>query len=95
MTSANRPIDSPLRSATGRLSSRVSRNVVLLSAGALAPAAGVVVIGSLFFPDGNVLPVGIITMPSAATMAHTGKRKACRLALPQVAGRTHETAVSG
>ena len=48
MTSASRPMDSPLLSAIGRLSSRDRRSVVLLSAGALGPAAGVVVMGSLF-----------------------------------------------
>src|SRR5260370_29783675 len=51
MTSSSRPIDSPLRSEIGRLSSCDRRKVTLLSAGALGPAApggGVVVIGGLF-----------------------------------------------
>ena len=53
MTSASRPIDSPLRSATGRLSSRDRRKVTLWSAAAPGPAvvggSGVgVVMGSLF-----------------------------------------------
>src|SRR5260370_39423523 len=50
MTSSSRPIDSPLRSEIGRLSSCDRRKVTLLSAGALGPAApggGVVVIGGL------------------------------------------------
>ena len=52
MMSATFPIGSPLRSAAGRLSSRDSRSVILLSAEAPGPAAvggGVVVMASLFW----------------------------------------------
>src|SRR5580704_12341441 len=74
MTSANRPMDSPRLSATGRLSSRDRRNVALLSAGALGPAAGVVVMKASSSSDAKDLPAQPRVMSPAATLAYAGER---------------------
>src|SRR5580704_13069664 len=74
MTSARRPIDSPLRSATGRLSSRDRRSVALLPAGALGPGAGVVVMRSLFSSDADVFPAKPRVVSSASTLTGEGER---------------------
>jgi hypothetical protein len=66
MMSDTRPIGSPLWPATGRLSSRDRRNVILWSAAAAAVGGGVVVIVGLPCPDSNVLfsEAVIITVPA-------------------------------
>ena len=81
MTSASRPIDSPARSATGLLSSRDSRSVALLPAGPLGPAAGVVVMDSLFLL-GQVTPSPGITLSPGATLALAGERAVYGVVLP-------------
>ena len=82
MTSARRPIDSPARSATGLLSSRDSRSVALVPAGPLGPAAGVVVMDSLFLL-GQVTPSpGGITLSPGATLALAGERAVYGVVLP-------------
>ena len=83
MISATFPIVSPLRSATGLLSSRDRRSVILLSAAAPDPGAvggpgvGVVVMGRpLLARTVNVFlsePV-IITVPSASILDQAGER---------------------
>src|ERR1700729_2769614 len=74
MTSASRPMDSPRLSATGRLSSRDRRSVGLLSAGALGPAAGVVVMAASSSSDAHVFPAKPRIMSSAATLTRADER---------------------
>src|SRR5260370_42596624 len=92
MTSASRAMDSPLLSAIGRLSSRDRRNVALLSAGALGPAAGVVVMRSLLLGGRYRLPTQPRVMSSAATLAQAVQQAGYGGVLPRQAAATRADA---
>src|ERR1035438_7298906 len=88
MTSASRPIDSPLLSATGRFSSRDRRKVALFSGSALGPAAGVVVMTASSYSDANVFPIRPGVMSSAATLTQLDERAVYVVVLSRQAATT-------
>src|SRR5579875_1678445 len=94
MTSDSRPNDSPLLSATSRLSSRDRRSAALLPAAAPGPAAfcgGVVVMAASCFPRTLAscpASLDLSLCPSAASLARAGERPVHGVALPVQATTT-------
>src|ERR1700722_650917 len=74
MTSASRPIDSPPRSATGRLSSRDRRTVIPLSAVVMESLFRFGQVGYLVVVTSGEVPFDGVALPTSATMTPAPRR---------------------